>query len=64
MTYEPTTERSASKITHNALWRPSPIFRICAGRSQNASSGNVPIADLPIDANTPCLWSAIETCLI
>jgi hypothetical protein len=24
----------------------------------------VPIADVPIDANTPCLWSAIETCLI
>lgn len=64
MTYEPTAERSASKITHNALWRPSSIFQICAGRSQNASSGNMPIDDVPIDANTPYLWSAIETCLI
>ena len=64
MTYEPATERSASKITPNALWRPSPVFRICAGGSQNASSGNAPIADVPIDANTPYLWSAIETCLI
>ena len=64
MTYEPAAKRSASKITHNALWRPSPVFRIRAGRSQNASSENAPIADVPIDANTPCLWSAIETCLI
>jgi hypothetical protein len=64
MTYEPTAERSASKITHNTQWRPSPVYRICAGPSQNASSENAPIADVPIDANTLCLWSAIETCLI